>query len=598
MPDSIETPHPRFGRDRWPQRLAGQAVTGVDAHGKHLFIRFENALVIHSHLRMTGKWRVRDADWPTPRNTWLVIRSAGQARRPDQRPGAGADDAQPRRASTAASPASARTSSPRSSTRQAFLRRLRDGRPDAPDRRRPARPAHHRRDRQPVEGRGLLRGRDRPVAAHRRRQRRGGAQRSSTPPARACRSRRATACRTASRSSTAPPAQPCPRCGEPRTSAHAGRETTTGRHTGVHDVSDERADRTQGRGPDRPRQHARLLRRRARPRRRHDRVRRAARDQHEPDKGRLLLAHDYEHVDGAPTLEDGLAHLACAPFDGVELDVDLKLPGYEERVVDALREHGLVERTLVSSNWMRSLIVLRELEPRLRLGWSVPRLQARTRRRSWLTKLPAYAGAAYVRAKLPSAVKVHMAAGRCDALMCHWRLVTPRLVQGRATRRAASSTCGRSTTAARIGRLEKLGVTGVITNDPRLFGQLPERAGRGGVAGRVGARARAVPGLGRDLGLARQRVAARQRKRTTPRSVTGLDGLREGEAPAGLDRRRPWRAPTHAPAGVGVLDVRPRRPRRPGTGRGSASRAARPSACRASTRGCRSRPAAWRCRRR
>ena len=33
-------------------------------------------------------------------------------------------------------------------------------------------------------------------------------------------------------------------------------------------------------------------------------------DQHEPDKGRLLLAHDYEHVANAPTLEDGLAHLA------------------------------------------------------------------------------------------------------------------------------------------------------------------------------------------------------------------------------------------------------------------------------------------------
>jgi endonuclease-8 len=75
VPDSIETPHPRFGRDRWPQRLEGQAVTSVDAHGKHLFIRFEHALVIHSHLRMSGGWRVRDADWRTPRNTWLVIRT-------------------------------------------------------------------------------------------------------------------------------------------------------------------------------------------------------------------------------------------------------------------------------------------------------------------------------------------------------------------------------------------------------------------------------------------------------------------------------------------------------------------------------------------
>ena len=72
-------------------------------------------------------------------------------------------------------------------------------------------------------------------------------------------------------------------------------------------------------------------------------------NQHAPDDGRLLLAHDYEHVDGAPTLEDGLAHLASSPFDGVELDVDLKLPGYEQRVIEALREHGLVERTLISS---------------------------------------------------------------------------------------------------------------------------------------------------------------------------------------------------------------------------------------------------------
>jgi endonuclease-8 len=73
VPDAIETPHPRFGRDRWPERLSGRAVTSVDAHGKHLFLRFEGGLVIHSHLRMTGKWRVREAGWPRPRNTWLAI---------------------------------------------------------------------------------------------------------------------------------------------------------------------------------------------------------------------------------------------------------------------------------------------------------------------------------------------------------------------------------------------------------------------------------------------------------------------------------------------------------------------------------------------
>ena len=69
VPDSLETPHPRFGRDRWPERLAGRRVEAVEAVGKHLLLRFEGGLVVHSHLRMTGMWRVLGAG------------SAGRARR-------------------------------------------------------------------------------------------------------------------------------------------------------------------------------------------------------------------------------------------------------------------------------------------------------------------------------------------------------------------------------------------------------------------------------------------------------------------------------------------------------------------------------------
>src|SRR4051794_13286543 len=77
VPDVLETPHPRFGRDRWPERLAGRAVRAVDARGKHLMIRFEGGLTIHSHLRMTGSWQVHDvgARWRrSPHRAWLVIR--------------------------------------------------------------------------------------------------------------------------------------------------------------------------------------------------------------------------------------------------------------------------------------------------------------------------------------------------------------------------------------------------------------------------------------------------------------------------------------------------------------------------------------------
>jgi endonuclease-8 len=74
----IETPQPRHGLDRWPERLAGRGVRAVDAHGKHLLVRFEGDLTLHSHLRMGGAWKVYRCGerWRrSPRRAWLVIRT-------------------------------------------------------------------------------------------------------------------------------------------------------------------------------------------------------------------------------------------------------------------------------------------------------------------------------------------------------------------------------------------------------------------------------------------------------------------------------------------------------------------------------------------
>jgi endonuclease VIII len=78
VPDEIVTPHPRHGMDRWPDRLGGNAVRAVDAHGKHLFVRFDGGLTLHSHLRMTGWWGVyrRGQRWGrSARRAWLVLRA-------------------------------------------------------------------------------------------------------------------------------------------------------------------------------------------------------------------------------------------------------------------------------------------------------------------------------------------------------------------------------------------------------------------------------------------------------------------------------------------------------------------------------------------
>ena len=76
--ESVETPHPRFGRDRWAEKLAGRDVRAVDTHGKNLFVRFDGGLTIYSHLRMGGVWGVtrRGERWRrSPRRAWLVIRT-------------------------------------------------------------------------------------------------------------------------------------------------------------------------------------------------------------------------------------------------------------------------------------------------------------------------------------------------------------------------------------------------------------------------------------------------------------------------------------------------------------------------------------------
>jgi glycerophosphoryl diester phosphodiesterase len=186
--------------------------------------------------------------------------------------------------------------------------------------------------------------------------------------------------------------------------------------------------------------------------------------------GRLVLAHDYADAERREclTLEQGLEHFAGEAYSGVELDVDLKLPGYEREVTDGLARHGLVERSLVSTMYVESLDRLGELVPGLRRGWSVPRV-----RRNYLTaplavRVPVFALARYMRVRLPSLAAARIRSGGCEAIMSHQILVSRRLV------RAVHAAGGQLYVwtvddARRIRALEALGVDGVITNDPRLF---------------------------------------------------------------------------------------------------------------------------------
>src|SRR3954463_14355916 len=55
--------------------LAGATVVSTDANGKHLFIRFDNGRTLHSHLLMTGSWKVGAAatepEWRRGIGVWM-----------------------------------------------------------------------------------------------------------------------------------------------------------------------------------------------------------------------------------------------------------------------------------------------------------------------------------------------------------------------------------------------------------------------------------------------------------------------------------------------------------------------------------------------
>ena len=85
-----------------------------------------------------------------------------------------------------------------------------------------------------------------------------------------------------------------------------------------------------------------------------------------------------------------------------------------------------------------------------------------------LITIPALAMLTGYRAWLPRRARAELRSGRFDAIMAHWRLVTPALV------RAVEEGGGELYVwtvddAALMAKLTAMGVDGIITNDPRLF---------------------------------------------------------------------------------------------------------------------------------
>jgi endonuclease-8 len=70
----VESPHPRAQATGVAERVHGRVLESVQAVGKNLLLRFEGGVVVRSHLRMTGRWRLEPRGRPRVGRPWLVLR--------------------------------------------------------------------------------------------------------------------------------------------------------------------------------------------------------------------------------------------------------------------------------------------------------------------------------------------------------------------------------------------------------------------------------------------------------------------------------------------------------------------------------------------
>jgi glycerophosphoryl diester phosphodiesterase len=186
----------------------------------------------------------------------------------------------------------------------------------------------------------------------------------------------------------------------------------------------------------------------------------------------LVVGHDWrDAADRVPlTLDEALDAFGRPPLDSVEIDCDLKLRGREDELVGALRERGLLERAMVSTMELSSLVLIRELEPSLRLGWTYPRVTRAWDRKRWAR--PGVITAMLVmRRRLPALARRRFPELGVSAMWIYHPLVSARLISA-CREEGVELIAWTVDDPERMQKLIGLGVDGICTNDPRLFAEL------------------------------------------------------------------------------------------------------------------------------
>jgi glycerophosphoryl diester phosphodiesterase len=181
-----------------------------------------------------------------------------------------------------------------------------------------------------------------------------------------------------------------------------------------------------------------------------------------PD-GTLVLAHG-PAVPGATTLDEALELVSDR---GLGVLLDLKGRGHEPAVAAAVRRHGLVARSFVSTASAASLIALARADQELRRALTYPddRYGLSGRRFVWPVIRP---GLGALRRTLPARLPRWLRRVGASAATLNWPVVSPAVVR-RCHALGVAVYAWTVDDPAVADRLVALGTDGIITNDPRIF---------------------------------------------------------------------------------------------------------------------------------
>jgi glycerophosphoryl diester phosphodiesterase len=186
----------------------------------------------------------------------------------------------------------------------------------------------------------------------------------------------------------------------------------------------------------------------------------------------LVVAHDWgDAARREPlTLGEALDAFLEPPLDSVEIDLDLKLPGREEEIVAALRERGLLGRAMISTMELSTLARVRELEPGLRRGWTYPKVTKDWASKRW-AKAPMFVALMWMRERLPGLAARELPRLGVESMWVYHPLAGRRLAR-LADRAGIELIAWTVDDLASMRKLRAAGVSGICTNDPRLFAEL------------------------------------------------------------------------------------------------------------------------------